>query len=580
MQARTLIMRGALFLILAALASDLDAYARNKNNLQAPPAQSTTEDPGCHDCIAKAATLFATGNSVDAAALLQSWRQKCPKNAQLRILLSTILIRTRTQSVEAESVAREAVELAPKSLTAHMQYALTSMLNGKTVQATQQFEAVVQLEPSNYEAWSALGSLYSQLHEDEKSQAAQQKAAALEPSVQTVRLRQLRNLARSSKPGALSAELKQLISTNDNEPEALSLIAQEAGELGAYDAAVTAADRVLIAYPQSASAIKSKAIAQLFLDQPESAASLATDLLRQDKTAAEMYAVNSIAAALLGRLNESREDLETAQRLQPRLALTNLAAAHRALQEGRLKDASVAAQAALQTQSASPIAHLYLCRIYLKERKLNEALAETREAARGPSLQSSSLALESQIRLLLGDKDEIANAEELAQRCARTNPDQSDCLLAGAAIALHDNRAELARDKASRVLAKEAGNADALYLLSQVEQLKGNTAEQTKLLERCLTMAPADADVCLALGKLRLAAGDADRSQSLLEKTLTARPDNAEANFYLAQALEHKGDRDQSIKFYQLSLSLGIAGQERASATESLKRLQSATIQP
>jgi predicted Zn-dependent protease len=587
MQARTLILRGALLLLSACLTlvSPPDAYARHKNqtNPGTAPAEAASEDPGCHDCIARAATLFATGNSVDAAALLDSWRLKCPKNAQLRILLSTILIRTKTQTQEAESVAREAVELAPKSLAARMQYALSSMINGKSVQAQQQFEMVVQLDPGNYEAWSALGSLYSQLRDEQKSAAAQQKAAALEPSVQTSRLRQLRNLAKSSKPGALSNELHQLIAANDNQPEALSLIAQQAADLGAYDSALTAAERALIAYPQSFSALKVKATAQLFLDDPDGAANLASDLLRKDKSNADIYAVRSIAGAMLDQQENSRADLESAQRLQPKGAMTNLAAAHRALLEGRLKDAATALQAVLQARSTvgdSPIAHLYLARVFLKELKPVDAEAEAHEAARGPGLQAASLALEARVKLMSGDRESIDAAETLAQRAARLNPDQSDCLLAGAAIALHNDRPELAADKANRVAAKESGNADAIFILCEVERLKGNGAQQSKLLQRCLAIAPNDPDVCLALGRLRLAEGDAAQSKTLCEKALAVRQDNPEVNYYLAQALEKQGERDESIKFYKLCLSLGITGQERNSAAEAIKRLQSATAQP
>jgi predicted Zn-dependent protease len=585
MQPRTLTLRGALLLLLACLALPDYALAHKKNqtNPSDQPAATTTEDPGCHDCIARAATLFATGNSVDAAALLESWRQKCPKNVQLRILLSTILIRTKTQTEQAESVAREAVELAPKSLAAHMQYALSSMINGKSVQAQQQFEAVVQLDPGNYEAWSALGSLYSQLHDEQKSAAAQQKAAALEPSVQTARLRQLHNLARSSKPGALSNELRQLITSNDNQPEALSLIAQQAADLGAYDSALTAAERALIAYPQSFSAMKVKATAQLFLDDPDGAANLTSDLLRKDKTNADLYAVRSIAGAMLDQQENSRADLESAQHLQPKGAMTNLAAAHRAWQQGRLKDATTALQAALQARTASgdaPITHLYLARVFLKELKLVDAEAETHEAARGPGLQAAAMAIEARVKLLSGDRESTDAAENLAQHAARLNPDQSDCLLAGAAIALHNGRPELAADKVNRVVAKEAGNADAIFMLSEVERLKGNAAQQSKLLQRCLAIAPDDPDVCVALGRLRLAEGDAAQSKSLCEKALAARQDNPEVNYYLAQALEKQGERDESIKFYKLCLTLGITGQERNSATEALKRLQSATAQP
>lgn len=162
-----------------------------------PPAQpkehkSTTADSkadtaGCSDCVQQASALFASGKNNEAVELLESWRSRCPKNAHLRLLLSTILIRSGTRMADAEQAAREAATLAPESLAAQLQYGLASMANKDNAQAKRAFEAVVAIDPNCYEAWSSLGEVYRQLHEDDKAKAASSRAAEIESSAARAR---------------------------------------------------------------------------------------------------------------------------------------------------------------------------------------------------------------------------------------------------------------------------------------------------------------------------------------------------------------------------------------------------------
>ena len=79
-----------------------------KKKVEAEPAAPVyaKDDPGCRDTVAKAATLFAANKNTDAAELLRSWSSKCMHNAQLHLLLSTILLRLGKTQEEAEKQQR------------------------------------------------------------------------------------------------------------------------------------------------------------------------------------------------------------------------------------------------------------------------------------------------------------------------------------------------------------------------------------------------------------------------------------------------------------------------------------------
>lgn len=76
------------------------------------------------------------------------------------------------------------------------------------------------------------------------------KAAYLEPKSRQAKIRMLRGIADSGSINALK-ELDKLIDDESIEPEFFPYVAKEAYELGVFDKAERACDRVLKAYPNS-----------------------------------------------------------------------------------------------------------------------------------------------------------------------------------------------------------------------------------------------------------------------------------------------------------------------------------------
>jgi tetratricopeptide (TPR) repeat protein len=524
--------------------------------------------------------MFAAGDTVGAAELLQNWRSRCPSNARLRILLSTILLRTRLHPQEAEDAAGEAVQIEPDSLLARLQYAVALMSNNKTEQAAREYERVVQLDPSSWEGWSGLGKLYDDLHDEQKARQAQAKAAILEPGAQTSRMRQLRSMLSSGHPINLDIELKRIINSRDTPPETLTIIAEQALAVGDFEAAQMAAEKALQLYPDSLGALKTRCLAQFIRGDATGALDGCNTILDRDPAAAQAYAIRSLSEGMLAKVELSGDDAEKARQLEPRSNTTLFAVAERAFREGQYKVAAASVQTELDNQPPLPAAHLIQAKMFLKEQKWDDAIAEAREMARFPGMQADAAAIESRARLHDGLKDDQAKATDLAVKASELSPDSAQALLAQAAIALADERTGAVHARLDELIERQPGNADAIFMLSEAARMTGDSAEQKRLLERCLAVSSGDPDACAALSAICLKDGDVDRAIALARKTLVVREESPQALYALAQGLEQKGNKDESIKFYKLCLSSGGKGAEAEGATEALKRLGSSIDQP
>ncbi|MBX9686246.1 MAG: hypothetical protein K2X27_06060, partial [Candidatus Obscuribacterales bacterium] len=215
-------------------------------------ASGKVDETGCRSCVSQAASLFASNQLDRAVASLREWSPKCAKNAQLHLLLSTILIRQGPKfAAEAQKEAALACAAQADNQAAHLQYAMSLFAAENYAQAAAEFENVTNLNPASYEAWSALADLYKRLRRDDDAVKAENKAANLEPGTQAVKLSVLQNLKRSGKIQAARKELKKLLDSNELSPEFEQSLANEALQLGAYDEAIAAGRQVMKAYPNS-----------------------------------------------------------------------------------------------------------------------------------------------------------------------------------------------------------------------------------------------------------------------------------------------------------------------------------------
>jgi Flp pilus assembly protein TadD len=379
----------AIALTMASTSSAIDVLAKSKKSAPVVTAPlAAVDDPGCRSCTAQANTLFATGKDDEAIAYLKEWAPKCPNSTKVHLLLSTIYLR-KGAFKEAEAAAAMAAKLSDSSVPAHMQYAMALSGSGRPLQAIEEFTKVTDLDPGNYEAWTALASLHKQMRHEEEGNDAANKAAELEPGRKQARLATLNNLRRAGKFTEATAEVKKLIAVHEHGPEVMLDLSEEALSIGAFPDAINAANKVVQSRPKSVKAHYILGLAEFCSHEYDNTLSAADKILELDAANAEGLALKSLALNSLGRAEDAEAAVTTALQKQPKLAMALLAKGALELSQEKLTEAQTSLQSALDSEPGNSVmqqlprtlAHLELSSVYSKKGMIDEALDEAQEAA-------------------------------------------------------------------------------------------------------------------------------------------------------------------------------------------------------
>lgn len=373
------------------------AKKAEKNPEPAAPVLSKDE-PGCRDAVAKGATLFAANKNVEAADHLRPWSSKCMHNAQLHLLLSTILLRLGNAKAEAESEAKIACQIAPNLTSAHMQHALTLMAMDKTALAKDEFERITEIDPTSYDAWSTLSDLYGRLNDMAKSKAAAEKAGLLDPQARVAKFRTLHSLRRAGKADALKNEANRMLSSDTEPAEFFDQLATETLTVGAYSEAVQAANKALEKYPDSASALKAKAMGQLFCNSLDEARTTVDSMLKISPDDIDALAVKSMILADQGHPDESELCLNKAAEKNDKRPLVFLARGKLASQRNETETAIKNFEQALAGDSNLLVVHSLLADSFIKAGRFEDALSEAKECLRVPGLKALGADYESKAK--------------------------------------------------------------------------------------------------------------------------------------------------------------------------------------
>ena len=387
-----------LFLTIPLLLPAQAVFAKKKVEVEPAAPVYAKDDPGCRDVVAKAATLFAANKNTEAAELLRSWSSKCMHNAQLHLLLSTILLRLGKTHEEAEAEAKIACQITPNSTAAHMQHALTLMAMEKTSQAKDEFERITEIDPTSYDAWSTLGDLYGRLNQMDKAKACGEKAAILDPQARRAKFRTLHSLLTTGKADALKNEIGRLLSSDIDPPEYFDQLATEALSVGAYSEAVQAANKALDKYPKSTSALKAKALGLLFSNNLDEARSTVDSMLSASPEDFDALAIKSMILSDQGHADESELCLKKLVERSDKRPLFFLAKGKLALQRNEAEEAIKNFQQALAGDQSLLVVHSCLADAFIKAGRFEDALSEAKECQRVPGSKALGIDYEAKAK--------------------------------------------------------------------------------------------------------------------------------------------------------------------------------------
>jgi cellulose synthase operon protein C len=552
--------------------------------LEAKGSRRSADESACRACVVKAASYFASNKLGQASNLLGEYAGKCPNNAQLHLLYSTILIRLGNHSAEAEQEAALACAAQKDLQAAHLQYALTLLANNKFTQATREFEAVTNLNPGSYEAWSGLADLYKRQRRDAEAEQSAQKAAFLEPATQTIKLSVLQNLKKAGRLAQARRELETLLGEARSAPEFEQLLANEALQIGAYDQAIEACKDVIKAYPGSAGPRRCLALAQFLERQYAQAETSADKILADMKGSAEIFALRALCRLQQGKTEGAQSDLKSAREIDASASFVMLAEGLLMLSRGDFENAAdslkFASEAYTKGSQADGVpqslAHLSLSRLNRKQGLLSEATQEARAAAGDKRFLTQSWALEA--RSLLADgrgADTLSRAKKLVEQARLADAEEPEALLAEAFCQIRAGQFAEARKLAEKVTELSPYESDSRLALAQIAQHEGNSGSEAQELERGLQLSAGDPELLYELGLLYLKENQAAKAAPLLKQANEHRVRGPEICFALAEACEKNGETGESLKYYKKSISQGLSGDSSEQAKAAISRLES-----
>jgi len=548
-------------------------------------AGSAPDAAGCRSCVSQAATLFASNQLEKSSALLRQWTKKCPHNAQLHLLLSTILIRLGDKfAEEALDEAAQACLAQPDLQGAHLQYAMTLLTAQQYAKSAREFETVANLNPGSYEAWSALADLYKRLRKEPEAAAAAEKAAFLEPSTQAVKLAVLQNLKRAGRLVQAKAELHKLIQEAQAVPEVEQSLANEAIQIGAYDEAVDACANVVKAYPKSRGPMKTLMVAEFLKRRYAEAESNADKILADADKSAEAYAIRCLCNFYQGKTAEAATDLNNAKQIDPSSAFVLLADGILKLAHGNYEDAADTLRFASEAYTKGAqfdrvpqsLSLLYLSRLNRKQGLLLEATQEAHAAGTDKRFLATALALESRSVLIDNSKtDALQAAGKLAQQAIALDADNPEALLAQSFCQISAGKFDQAIAAADKIAHSLPADGDRQLLLAAIAAHENNQELEQKELEKGLTFANNDPELLYDLGRLYLKGNKTAEAARLLKQAAEQQVHGPEICFALAEACEKSGNAGESLKYYKQSLSQGLAGENSTQAKAAISRLES-----
>ncbi|MBX9668140.1 MAG: tetratricopeptide repeat protein [Candidatus Obscuribacterales bacterium] len=558
---------------------DLQVEARGKNK-QSPATEEKSltkprkvESAECAECYKGATRLFANGKVIDALRLMKANQEKCRDSMRFHLLLSTILLRNPGHAKEAALAAATAVELEPTSVPGNLQLGLCWMASGDAQKAIDAMENLVKIDPTSYEAWSTLGTLYNEQHDAARSKSCLAKAAVLEPASRMAKLRTVKNLFKQGKPKAVANELARLITDDSLEPEFFIPLSRDALDVEAYDEAIQAADRALGAYPNIAEPVKTKAIAQFYRRDYADGLTTINQLIGAAREDNEAIAVKALLLLKLGKTRDAQTAIAKLPQQARALPLAGLAWALAAERTGDAEEAIDQLEGTLRHNQIFAPAHIELCRIYLRQGKLEDTRSESGEIARSLLFVSSGKAFESRLALEEAPKrDKMQEALTLARQAIKLDPRDPEAHIALAMCEVKGGKLDSARVAIDTALRIEPGNVDALLTHAKILESEGKSDKSLEALKALRTVANGDGEVLFALSQAYSDKGDFTSALKLLKPYMSEQADPI-VIFALAKTHERAGNIKEAKKYFQESLDGGLKGQRALLAKEALKNL-------
>jgi len=223
------------------------------------------------------------------------------------------------------------------------------------------------------------------------------------------------------------------------------------------------------------------------------------------------------------------------------------------LQQGRMNEAIIHFQKALQINPDYVDAHNNLGNLLLKMGNVDEAVGQYQKALQ---INPDYAAARNNLGNLLLQKGEVDEAIAQYQKALQINPGYAEAHINLGGAQFQKGKVDDAIAQFQQALQIDPDIAEAHFNLGNALFQKGNVDQAIAEYQKALQINPGYAEACFNLGNALLKTGNVDEAIAHFQKTLQINPENAEAHNNLGSALLQKSKVDEAITHYQKALQI------------------------
>ncbi len=466
------------------------------------------------------ATLVHRGNLDAASKAIPVVEKSQPNNPVMHNLKAAIQI-GKGDAAGARKSLETALGLNPRFTPAVINLAKLDVREKNPRQARQRIEALLERQPANATALTALGEMATPL------------------GVTNSLFIEYLERARRANPSSTST---------------LALLSRAHLRAGDAEKALQLADEAQRRNPDNAEILDVLAAAQMAAGRPADALGTYSKLALQDpKSAPSLYL---LANAQLANNNTAGATitLRKALGIDPAFPPALLLLGSIELGAGRLPNATRIAQELQQRFPGLAAAYVLEADALRKLNQGEKALALYRTALQRGD-RSASTAIKTHMTMI--DLGRRAEADAMLMQFAQANPNEASVHAYLADAHLSAGRFDAAADYYQRVLAQQPDSPLVLNNLAWASyKLKDSRARQYA--EKAHTLAPDNPLVLDTYGWILAETGEVDRGAELLQRAVTRAPEARQIRFHLAQVLIKTGNYPRARR--ELEVVLAASG--------------------
>jgi tetratricopeptide (TPR) repeat protein len=455
-----------------------------------------------------------------------------PDNLEAQVQAARMLL-MGGQFLDAQSRAEKALAVDPKSIDAQLLRGASLAGMKKLDEAVVQVEDAIALDPLREDSYLDLGILESIRGNKDAAEQAFNRAVEANPTSISAKLSLANFYLMSSRNSESEALLKELDAANPKNVQINRALA--AFYISSKQPALAEQPLKTIVEVNKDDASRMR-LAEYYMAvrKPGEARSLMESVAKGTGEAASMATIRLAAVAVSeGRQTDAYKLIDESLQKNPKNYYAMAAKAEMFLREAKLDEALASAKSAVAAAgSPSAPVQMVLGRIHSARMELADAVTAFNEAIRlRPRFVGAHLEL-ARTYLTMGRIDEAIAASQEALKLQPANA-QAQLMAARASLAKGD--ASTAEKSLKLLSANYPKSAAVQAQLGYLEMLRKNPAGARAAFERALQLDPSQLDALRALGAFDVRAGHQAAARDRVERRLKAEPKNAGLKLVAAQ---------------------------------------------